>query len=81
MSEQKQTLKLDEKLKAEDQMFSLMLRREGDNKILLTAIGLAVLVHICVMFVRFPEIKKAVSAKEKKVIVKEEEKPKTKRKR
>lgn len=69
MSEQKQTLKLDEKLKAEDQMFSMMLRREGDRKILLSAVGLAVLVHICVMFIRFPEIKAAVSQKEKKVIV------------
>ena len=69
MTEQQQTLNLDDKLKAQDQLFSSMLYRKEDNKILtIAAIG-AVIVHVAVMLVHFPKIDLSLPEKEKKVIV------------
>jgi TonB family protein len=69
MSEQTPSLKLDEKLRAEDQMFSAMLYRQEDRKIMWIAFGLAVLVHLIAIVIHFPKFEFKPQEKAKRTIV------------
>jgi protein TonB len=69
MSDQQQSLKLDAKLKAEDELFQSMLHRSEDKKIMGIGLGIAILLHVGVMFVHFPDMSTILPEEEKKVIV------------
>jgi protein TonB len=70
MSEQTQhALNLDAKLQAEDLYYASVLGREGDRKIFWWSIFAAVLLHVLVMFVRFPDMSTVIEKEEKPIIV------------
>jgi len=68
MTDQQQGLRLDDKLKAEDLLYSALFHPE-DKRILTWALFAAVLVHIVVLFIHFPEMKKAFQPQKKKAVV------------
>jgi len=69
MSESRHGLNLDAKLQAEDLLYAAVLRREGDRKIFWIAVGSAIVLHIAVMFVQFPDVTQVIEKEEKPVIV------------
>lgn len=68
MSQQAQNLQLDAKIKAADSLMTEMQHRD-DNKILAWGLLGAVLAHVIVFLVHFPDFSTVLPEKEKKVIV------------
>jgi len=69
MTEQQHALSLDARLKAEDELFNELLNRSDDRKFFWIAIGLAIVAHVIVFVIRFPEMNTIVNTKEKQVLV------------
>jgi protein TonB len=70
MSEHKpKGLNLDAKMAAEDLLYAAVLKREGDAKIKWIGLGVALLLHVAVMFIHFPEAAIAIEKEEKPIIV------------
>ena len=65
----RQGLDLDAKMKAEDLYYASVLGREGDRKILWWSVGAAILLHVVVMFIRFPDMSQVIEKDEKPIIV------------
>jgi len=62
-------LNLEARFRAEDQLYSSILHRPEDNKIMFWGLMLAILLHIVVLFVNFPDMRTVLPKEEKKVIV------------
>jgi protein TonB len=68
MSAETKSIQLDEKLRAEDLLYSHMFHG-GEGKIKAIAVGIAVVLHVAVLIVNFPEFKKIVQKKKENVLV------------
>ena len=68
MSEQKPTLRLDDKVRAEDLLFASMQHQE-DKRFIWIGIGGAILLHLIVFVIHFPKFKDAFQPPEKKVVL------------
>lgn len=64
-----QALNLDAKMQAEDLYYASVLGREGDSKIFWWSVCGAILLHVAVMFVRFPDMTQIIEKEEKPMIV------------
>ncbi len=69
MSTESQSLKIDDRVKAEDALYAHMLH-SGDKKLTWIAFGVAALLHVIVLIVNLPEMKQAkIPDKKENVIV------------
>jgi protein TonB len=69
MSNEGKALALDDRLKAEDLLYGAMFHT-GEGKLFAIAFAIAVVLHVTVLLINFPEFKKAVAPKkDSKVIV------------
>jgi len=68
MSESNKALRFDEKLKAEDLLYTTLFHTE-DKRLMTWAVIGAVVVHVVVLFLHFPEVKRAFQPEKKKVVV------------
>ena len=68
MSEQQPALRLDEKVKAEDLLYASMFHT-GERKLVWSAFGVAVVIHVIVLIVNFPDFSEAFKPPERKKAV------------
>ena len=67
-AEESKTLRLDEKVQAEDLLYASYFHT-GDKKIFLRSIAIAVAVHVLVLIIHFPQFSRAMTPKKRKEVV------------
>lgn len=68
MNKQDQSLRLDDKMKAQDLLYASMAHRE-DRKFIAWAVGIAFVIHVIVVFIHFPEFKRALIPQKKENVI------------
>ena len=68
MSESAGELKLQDRLRAEDELFDTMFHT-GDNKIMGWALLAAIAIHVTILLINFPEFKKALQPKKPENVI------------
>ena len=66
--ETKKTLRLDEKLKAEDKLYDEMFHSR-DAGILWKALVIAIVLHVAVLVINFPSFKRAIQPQKKENVI------------